>query len=637
MKKHFVVGTSGHIDHGKTTLVKALTGVDADRLAEEKARGITIDIGFAHYSDPDGTDFSFVDVPGHERFVHNMLAGASGLDAVMLVVAADEGVMPQTREHLQICDLLGISQGIIALNRVDLVDDEMLELSRADVEEAVAGTFLENAPVIPVSALKGTGLTELKAALKTLSATIPLRNTEHPFRFPVDRSFTLKGFGTVVTGTVLAGTLKKTDQPVQFPKNTPVRIRGIQVHGEEVQEVSAGQRAAINLTGISTEEIIRGDQLAATESLLTSYILNVEMRLLKSIPRDLTQRTRVRLHLGTREVLGRIVLLEEEAFAPGETQLIQIRLEKPISSRFGDRFIIRHYSPVYTLGGGRVIDPAPSKARRVQRELADRLKALAGTDPLALTEQAAYIQGIGGVKAGEGFLRTGMGNKSFEKVLSQLASQNKIVLLDPQEKKYVHHHVLERLGGFLEKVIDAYHKDFPDREGTTRAELVGKMATLFNEREVAAILTRLVKEGRLAQEGQTYQRPGHEKSLNEEDGTLLEQAKKHLQEGGMQPPRKTALLEALGLDEKKGMKLLKSAAHEKKLVRIKDDLYYTPEVLTQIREKLITHLNAQNQVTVIDFKDLVGVARKHAVDLLEYFDAEKLTLRLEDHRVLRNP
>ncbi|MCH7477409.1 MAG: selenocysteine-specific translation elongation factor, partial [SAR324 cluster bacterium] len=275
MGKHFVVGTSGHIDHGKTTLVRALTGVDTDRLAEEKARGITIDIGFARYHDAQGTDFSFVDVPGHERFVHNMLAGAAGLDAVLMVVAADEGVMPQTLEHLHICDLLGIGKGVIALTRRDLVDEELLEMSLEDVRGAAKGTFLEDAPIVPVSGTTGEGLDALKEELARLAEAVVPRQTEHPFRFPVDRSFSMKGFGTVVTGTVVAGRLGRDDPVWQFPQRNPLRIRGLQVHGEQVETVSAGQRAAINLVGVAKEEIQRGDQLAAPNSLLTGYLLNV--------------------------------------------------------------------------------------------------------------------------------------------------------------------------------------------------------------------------------------------------------------------------------------------------------------------------------------------------------------------------
>ncbi len=632
---HFVVGTSGHIDHGKTTLVKALTGVDTDRFAEEKARGITIDIGFARYRDEEGTDFAFVDVPGHERFVHNMLAGVAGMDAVMMVVAADEGVMPQTREHLHICDLLGIRRGLIALTRCDLVDEELLELSREDVKEAVQDTFLAEAPIIPVSSITGAGLDELRVELANLAKLVIPRDLEHPFRFPVDRSFSMKGFGTVVTGTVVSGRLSKEQSVVQYPNLEPLRIRGLQVHGEAVDEVLAGQRAAINLGGVSKEEIQRGDQLAAPDSLLTSYLLNVELRLLDSIPRDLTQRTRVRLHLGTREALGRIVLLEEERFTPGQTQLIQVRLEQPVSSRYGDRFIVRNYSPIFTLGGGRVIDPAPNKSRRIKRELAHRLEALAGEEEEPLVEQMIYLQGIRGVKSTEGFIRTGFSAKQFDRTVQRLSSEGRTVLVDQSEGRYIHQETLERIAHFVERVLETHHRNFPEREGMTRAELAGKLSLIFSDKEVGMVLGRLAKQERIAQEGQVFLLPGHRKNVSGQDEQQLSKCIEVIRAGGVQPPRKTALFGACGVDEKAGLRLLKLGSHNNLLVRVKDDLYYTPDVLEDIKDKLRAYLKQKEQITVIDFKELMDISRKHAIDLLEHFDAERITLRLENHRVLR--
>jgi selenocysteine-specific elongation factor len=642
---HLVIGTSGHIDHGKTTLVKALTGVDTDRLAEEKARGITIDLGFARFREGN-LDLAFVDVPGHERFVHNMLAGAAGMDAVLMVIAADEGVMPQTREHLAICDLLGIEQGIIALTRVDLVDPELLALCQEDVRAAVKGTFLEKAPLVPVSAVTGQGLPELKAALARLTAQVHGRNVEHPFRFPVDRSFTIKGFGTVVTGTVLAGRLSAEQEAMQYPSGRRVRVRGMQVHGEGAPFVEAGQRAALNIANVTKEEIQRGDQLAEPDTLLTGYLLNVELRLLKDAPRDLTQRTRVRLHLGTKEAIGRIVLLEGDAFRPGETQLIQVRLEEPVSTRYGDRFIVRNYSPLFTLGGGRVIDPAPNKSRRVRHELAERLKALAGDDPGALVEQAIYLQATRGVRGAEAFVRTGLSERQFAKALQPLLSQGTVVQMDPAERKFVHAAALDRVGRYLERVLASFHAQHPEREGMTRAELSGKLSLIFSDKEVGVILQRLVKQERLpppatvagtcgAPASQQYALAGHSKSVSGAQQDGVARLIGIVRQGGAQPVRRGALFDGAGVDEKAGQQLLNLATHAGQLVRVKDDLYYTPDTLQGIEARLREHLKAHEKITVIGFKDLAGVTRKHAVDLLEYFDAQRVTLRLEDHRVLR--
>ena len=634
---HLVVGTSGHIDHGKTTLIRALTGVDTDRLEEEKARGITIDIGFAHWEDAQGNQISFVDVPGHERFVHNMLAGAVGMDAVLMVIAGDEGVMPQTREHLHICDLLGIKNGVIALTRRDLVDDELLELCAEDVREATAGTFLAEAPIVPVSGITGEGLDELKAHLSDLAKAPQEHRLDLPFRFPVDRSFTLKGFGTVVTGTIIAGQLSKETPLLQFPQQRAVRLRGLQVHGQPADSAMAGQRAALNLTGIAKDEIQRGHQLAAPDSLLTGYLLNVELRLLHDAPRDLTQRTRVRLHLGTQEVMGRILLLGEEAFKPGETQFIQLRLEQQVSARYGDRFIIRNYSPVYTLGGGRVLDPAPSKSRRMRRQLAGRLVALAGEDEHELVEEAIALQGTRGIPTGEATVRTGLSEAQFTRVARQLSSQGKIFQLDPDSRRFVHQQTVERVGRFLKRVLGDFHQSHPEREGMTRAELSGKLSLIFSEKEVSRLLQRLVRDGQMALEGQFHHLPTHEKRVSGQAGQLMERLIETLRSGGYQPLRKTLLLDACGVDAKTGLNALNLAAHENRLTRVKEDLYYLPEVIAEIRNKLEGYLVEKGEITVIDFKDLTGVSRKHAVDLLEHFDSERLTLRLDNFRVLRQP
>jgi selenocysteine-specific elongation factor len=386
---------------------------------------------------------------------------------------------------------------------------------------------------------------------------------------------------------------------------------------------------------VEKAEIARGDQLAAEDSLLIGYLLNVELRLLKDIPRDLTQRTRVRLHLGTKEVIGRLVLLEQAAFAPGQTQLVQLRLEAPVASRHGDRFIIRNYSPVFTLGGGRVIDPAPSKSRRVKAELSRRLRALAGDDPLALTEEAVWLQSTRGIRQDEGYLRTGLSEKVLAKALAQLSSQGKVIQIDPADRKFVHRYTLERIGNYVRKVLDQHHRQFPEREGMARAELAGKMAALFNDKEVGGILSRLGKDGVIEQNEQLFRNPGHEKTVSGQDESLLAKLVTVVEAGGVQPARRTALFESCGVEEKIGTRLLKMATHEGRLVRVRDDLYYTPPRLKEIEAALRGYLEQNAKITVIGFKDLIGVTRKHAVDLLEHYDAEKVTIRLDNERVLR--
>jgi len=635
-----VVGTSGHIDHGKSTLVRALTGTDPDRLAEEKRRGITIDLGFAHLDGPQGQHIAFVDVPGHERFVHNMLAGAAGMDAVLLVVAADRGVMPQTLEHLHICDLLGLRRGLVVLTRADLADADLLTLSAEEVRRATAGTFLEQAPILAVSATTGQGLPELKAALYAL-ADGQQQDAEHshnlalPFRLPVDRVFTLKGFGTVVTGTALAGHLHAEDPLVLYPGGKPVRVRGMQVQGQAATQVAAGQRVALNLASMDKSQLARGHQLAAPESLLVSHMLNTRLHLLEGLAQELGQRTRVRLHLGTAEVLGRLVLLEGESLAPGQTCWVQVRLEQPVASRWGDRFIVRSYSPMHTLGGGVVIDPQPIKARRLRRHLLAGLEALGGPDPRARVEQAVLLQGTRGMLRQEGVLRTGLPEKQLEKQVQTLSSQGVLVAIAPTTGRLLHAAALERIGRFLLRQLEQQHLLHPEREGLTLPELAPKLSPLYSTPEVGQMLSRLAKLGQLVPEGQFWRLPGHKKGL----GTQASQAQDALlaavAAGGLQPPRKSTLLAQVGLDDKIGTPLLKTAAHQGLLVQIKEDLYYIPSALAHMQDQLRAYLAQNPTISVIQFKDLLNIPRKHAVDVLEYCDAQRITLRLGNERVLR--
>ncbi len=634
--RNFVIGTSGHIDHGKTTLVKALTGTDPDRLAEEKKRGITIDLGFAHYRDENGTEFSFIDVPGHEKFVHNMLAGAAGIDAVLLVIAADDGVMPQTKEHLDICNLLNIHSGMVILTRCDLVEDpEIIELCKEEIQELVAGTFLENTPIVPVSAMTGEGLDVLREKLAGLYQKLSPHESEKPFRLTVDRSFTIKGFGTVATGTLLVGRMNKNEEVHQFPAQSPVRIRGFQVHGKSVEQVEAGQRVAINVANLSKEEIQRGDQLALPGSLLTSYILNVELRLLESAPRNLRRRDRMRIYLGTREVMGRLNPLEQEELEPGSTQLVQFRLEQPVSSRFGDRFIIRNFSPIYTLGGGRIIDPAPGKSRRIRAELHNRLNILRGDNQQLAAEQVIYLQSTRGVLLKEFSVRAGFSEKQASKIVQNLTSQRKVFCVDPLEKRYLHVDHVSRIGEFICRVIRVFHQKFPEREGMTKAELSGKLSLLFKTaKEVDHLLKYLVKTQILEDSEQYYHLPGHRKIFSEDKQAQLQQCVSIIKEGGYQPPRRGHLFEQCALEGKAGIAILKLAIHNNLLVRITEELYYTPEQLADIETRLRQYFEQHEQLTVIEFKELLQITRKHAVELLEYFDMKHMTRRLENHRIL---
>ena len=629
----FIVGTSGHVDHGKTLLVKTLTGIDTDRFEEEKRRGITIDLGFAPYVDEQGTRLAFVDVPGHEKFVHNMLAGVSGFDAVMLVIAADEGVMPQTREHLHICRLLQIPTGLVALTRIDLVEDpEIIDLCRSEVQDLVEGTFLEDRPILPISSITGEGIPELRMALRDLQSGLVPPDLEQPFRLYVDRSFSVKGFGTVVTGTVLSGSLEAEGEVRLFPENKNLRVRGIQVHGDFRKSVHAGNRAALNLAGISQEAVRRGDQLALGDSLLTSYMLNVELEILEDVSSDLKQRSRVRVHLGSREVMGRVILLESSSLAPSTVSLVQLRLEEQVSSRYGDRFIIRSYSTLRTLGGGRIIDPAPGKSRRIQRDLAERLRRVAGSENEIRVEEVIYLQSVRGVVEREVALRAGLSVRQSVKWLQGLQSRRKILCVDPVRKRFVHVDHLERVGKFLLKVLETHHRNYPEREGMNRVELGGKLSLLFNDREMEVLLKFYVKNEVLTSHQSLFALPGHESHVSDQTRKQVRQCIEIIRRGGFQPLRRTLILMELGLDEKKGIELLKSAVHEKRLVRVAEDLHYTPEQIDGAIDRLKEHFTKNSFITVIEFKELLDISRKHAVELLEYFDIRHLTVREDNKR-----
>ena len=425
-----VVGTAGHIDHGKTSLVKALTGIDTDRLPEEKARGITIDLGFAFLEEPGGLTIEIVDVPGHERFVKNMLAGVGGIDLAMLVIAADEGVMPQTREHLAICSLLHIKAGLVALTKADLVEPDWLELVREDVAGAVRDTFLAGAPILPVSSKTGQGLDELRAALRTLAQSVPERGTDQLPRLPIDRVFTVRGFGTVVTGTLTAGALGVDDRVEVFPRKTEAKIRGLQTHGHPVTSARAGQRTAVNLQGLERAAIARGDVVGLPGTLVPSLLVDGTLELLKDAARPLRSRARVRFHVGTSEIMARALLLDRAELAPGESSFARFRLEGPLVARPGDRFVVRSYSPVVTIGGGTLLDVDPPRFKRKGPALVAHLTLLQTGNPEAVLEEHVRHVGAAGVRLATLAGRVPFGPAQLKGLLDALQAAGRVIAVD---------------------------------------------------------------------------------------------------------------------------------------------------------------------------------------------------------------
>jgi selenocysteine-specific elongation factor len=630
--RHVVVGTAGHIDHGKTSLVKALTGIDTDRLPEEKARGITIDLGFAFLEEPGELTIEIVDVPGHERFVRNMLAGIGGIDLALLVVAADEGVMPQTREHLAICSLLHIRAGLVALSKVDMVESDWLELVTEDIGRLVGGTFLESAPVLAVSAKTGQGLPELRAALRTLAAAVPERATDQLPRLPIDRVFTIKGFGTVVTGTLTAGQLQVDDRVEVFPKGAQAKIRGLQVHGRTVERAVAGQRTAVNLQSLERAAIDRGDVLGLAGSLVTSGLVDGSLELLDDAPRPLRSRDRVRFHTGTAEVMARVLLLDRAELAPGESAQARIRLEAPVVAMPRDRFVVRSYSPIVTIGGGTLLDIDPPRVRRKAPALVAHLDLLASGSDEAVVEEHVRQAGARGARTASLSGRVGLGPARLRAVLEGLLGEARLVMVD--RDWYLHAEAVARLRALAIGVLEQFHRANPLRPGISREELRGR-AGGADEKVFAHLLGALQGEGALVVDRDKVRLAAHEIRLSGEQQRALDQVEGDFLKAGAAPPSPEEALARAGLTGGEEHELFLVLLDGRRLVRVKESLFFHTVALDAIQDKLVALLKERKDIGPADIKDLLGISRKYAIPLLEYFDGRRVTARVGERRVLR--
>jgi selenocysteine-specific elongation factor len=633
VSRHVVVGTAGHIDHGKTSLVRALTGIDTDRLPEEKARGITIDLGFAFLEEPDGLVIEIVDVPGHERFVRNMLAGVGGIDLAMLVIAADEGVMPQTREHLAICSLLHIRSGLVALTKSDLVESDWLELVIEDVRTLVQGTFLAGAPILSVSAKTGEGLDELRGALRSLAAGVPDRSTEQLPRLPIDRVFTVKGFGTVVTGTLTAGRLATDDRVEVYPKGVQAKIRGLQAHGRPVGEAFAGQRTAINLQGLERAAIERGDVVGAPGLLVPSVLADGTLELLESAPRPIKTRDRVRFHAGTSEIMARVLLLDRAQLEPGETAFARFRLEAPLVAVPGDRFVIRSYSPIETIGGGTLLDVAPPRFKRRTPALVAHLSLLERGAPDEIVEEHVRHAGAAGVRGTTLSGRVPFGPPRLRELLDGLERAGRIRAVD--RDWYLHPESEARLRDALVSTLEEFHRQNPLRPGMSREELRGR-AGAAEERIFARIVASLEAEGRLKVDRDKVRLGSHEVRLSPEQRRVVETLEAQFLQADAAPPSAEEALGRAGIagaDEEHG--LFQVLVEARTLVRVKEGLYFHAKSLETIQERVVDLLRQRKEIGPGDIKDLLGISRKYAIPLLEYFDGRRVTMRMGEKRVLR--
>ena len=633
--KHVAVGTSGHIDHGKSTLVKALTGTDPDRFEEEKSRGITIDLGFAHYGWNDEVEVSFIDVPGHERFVHNMLAGAGGIQLLILVVAADGGVMPQTKEHLHICDLLGIQRGITVITRCDLADEEMIELVEEEVRELVESTFLHNGPILKTSSVEGTGISELKEEIARQIEFLDIKSNEGYFRLPVDRRFTLKGFGTIVTGTVLSGRASLKDKLVLYPRSSSIKIRGFQTHQKEVDSIGIGQRSAINIAGIHKDDILRGDQIATPGRLTTTKIIDVELRVIPEKTGILKNRFKIRFFSNAQEVTGRIFTFANFDSNISDVQFVQIRLEKPICCHYNDRFIIRNPSPMETIAGGRIIAPLGNRSRRNRERLIESLSGLAsGYDEVRILE-TVFLSGVNGITIDQLPPLVNCTQKMIQRSMQKLSSTGEIVCIDTEKKRYLHQYHCQRISRFFSRALALFHQKCPEKRGAPGTDFLGKMKRMYNLPEILALLNWAVKQGTLEKKEGHFRLPGFQGGLDKQQKILKEKILSLLQKNRVSPPGVINMSEALGVDKKILEKILKIGLSEKWIVKVKDDLWYLPEAVDEVKKILLDFFSERDRITVLDFKELLGISRKHAIGLLEYFDGRHLTRRVGNHRILR--
>ncbi|MCE9577828.1 MAG: selenocysteine-specific translation elongation factor [Deltaproteobacteria bacterium] len=619
-----VVGTAGHIDHGKTALVYALTGVDTDRLAVEKQRGITTELGFAPLV-LDGRTIAIVDVPGHERFIKSMVAGAVGVDLVVMVIAADEGVMPQTREHLDICHLLGVRRGVIALTKSDLVDDDWRALVEDEIRTAVADSFLASAPIVPVSAKTGAGLDALRATLAAELAQLPPRPTVGALRLPLDRVFTMRGFGTVVTGTIASGAVAIGDELVVIPSGATGRVRGLQIHGQPVLRAVAGMRCAVNLGGLAVEDLARGDTLVRPGELEPSHILDVRVRLVPTA-RPIDRRARVLLHHGTAQRLAQLSLVDREQLGPGEEALAQLRLDatEALAAAPGDRFIIRGTVTLAnhgtTLGGGEIVRVLAARARRGSEhaEVVARLATARLPERVAEEVRTTAAAGLDLPAIGH---RVGRTPAELTAVLDALIERGELVRVGDERGVYLHAAVLASLSATLRGLVDP-------TAGVAREEARSRLPQALPRAAFDALVDELVRAGAVVATADRLTRAAPRVVINPADAALVER----FRAWALEPPRPKEIPAATGMAEPAARAALERLLAARTITKVKPDYYVGTEALDALRARLIAHLDTRGEITPQEWKDVCGTSRKFSIPLAEFFDGEKLTLRVGEIR-----
>lgn len=630
--KNVIIGTAGHVDHGKTALIKALTGIETDRIKEEKKRGITIELGFAYLDLPDGEKAGIIDVPGHEKFVKNMLAGAGGIDLALLVVAADEGFMPQTREHLGILSLLDIPEGIIVITKKDMVDADWLEIVTDDVRNEVKGTFLENAQIVAVSSYTGDGIEELKQAIfQLIDKNTQLKKLDIPWRIPADRVFSVEGFGTVITGTLIEGEVSVGDPVMVYPKGIETRVRNLQVHSHDVQTAYAGQRVAVNLAGLKKTDLEKGDVIACPHSMHTTMMIDIRLTILKDCEREILNATRLHLYHGARDVLCKVVLLDRDSITAGESCYAQLRLEEEIAVKTGDRFVLRFYSPLETIGGGRVLDSNPFKHKRNQPDV---LQALAVKDTgsekekisEALKDYSSRFETLEFLQ-----IQTAIPKEQFEQQVQKLLKEKTAFRIN--DAVVIHMDYLNHLKDAAIKLLTEYHNANPLREGMQKDEFRSK---LLRNQEIAVvdkITDSLVNRKVLKYTGNLVALADFTVQLDTNQQELQGRIEKIYRDGGFAVPSADQVAAEFS-KEKNFKQVLESMAASGILVRVEDKIYLHSDNYTIAYEKAREFIEKQGQITLAEFRDLLNTSRKYAVAILEYWDRKGITKKVGDARIL---
>ena len=638
--REIILGTAGHVDHGKTSLIRALTGIETDRLTEEKKRGITIELGFAYLDLPCGHRLGIVDVPGHEKFIRNMVAGAAGMDMVAFIIAADEGIMPQTREHFDICRLLGVQDGLIILTKKDMVEPEWLEMVEEEIRDFFKDSFLEEAPIVAVSSTTGENIDKVKEILDAKVKAINFQEEFGPFRLAVDRVFTMKGFGTVITGTSLSGRISLGDDLMFYPGRLLAKIRGIQVHGLERDVVEAGHRTAINLQGIEKEEIKRGDLAATPGSMVPSTLLDADLHYLAGNDKKLKNRTQVRVHVGTREIVGRVVIMEDDVILPGQNSAVQIILQEPAAVWPGDRFVLRSYSPVATIGGGVIFNNAPPKRKRTvarDRKRNQEIFSIYKGDSLE-EKMLLFLEesGLTGITAEQLATRLGIFGKKLKKQLQLTISTGKILVIESDSQRLVAAPVVEQLGRNIIKLLTVYHQENPLKSGLVREELRSRLKPRVDAKLFLYTINSLTKKDLITQEGADIRLSSHEVTLQMDEQEMQEKIGTLYKEAGLRPPNfKDVLATFDEFSEQQISQIFDLLLQKGTLIKVNESLYFHAAELETLGEKIKDFITEQGDIDAPRFKTLTGLSRKFSIPLLEYFDKIKLTIRVGDKRILR--